>query len=357
MSEGKPLRVLVADDSITVRKRLIRALESDPEIAVVGEAADGEEAIAKCLALRPDVVTLDVVMPRVDGVRAAQEIMSRVPTPILIVSSDSRGDAMNTMSALAAGAVDALEKPRETETDREFDTRFLRAVRLVVRVPVITRRHAKAPPLLEPSLPEPRGATRRDVVAIGGSTGGPAAVVDLLKALPAPFPMPLLLVLHIGPAFGFAFAEWLNTMSRHPALEAAEGQSLREGHVHVCPPEQHLVIRGNKLFLNREPERHSCRPSVDVLFESVASEIGDRAIGCLLTGIGKDGAEGLRLMRSRGALTMAQDEESCAVFGMPREAILRNAAVHVASPANMAALLTSASRVGRSATLYSRASR
>ncbi len=348
--DSAPTRVLVADDSTTVRKRLVAALETAPDVVVVAEAADGAEAVSRCIELKPDVVLLDIVMPRLDGVRATQEIMAQAPTPILVVSaSDNRRDALSSMQALAAGAVDALEKPKEDESDQDFDARLLRSVRLVRKIPVVTRRrNAPPPPVsdLGPALPLP-SALKRDVVAVGGSTGGPAAVVDLLRALPQGFPLPILLVLHIGPAFGFAFAEWLNGMSKIPVVEAANAQTLRPGYVHVCPPDRHLVVREGTLFLNRDPERHSCRPSVDVLFESVAASLGERAVGCLLTGIGRDGAEGLRLMRSVGALTLAQDEASCAVFGMPREAILRGAAVHVANPADMASLVSAAARIGR----------
>jgi two-component system chemotaxis response regulator CheB len=350
MTDGGRIRVLVADDSATIRARFAAALATAPDIVVVGEAADGEEAVARCAVLAPDVVILDILMPRLDGVRATQEIMARFPRPILVVSaSDSRRDALSSMQALAAGAVDAIEKPHQDEPDDAFDARLVRAVRLVRKIPVVTRRRVAARPTSSAVHEAPAAAIRREVVAIGGSTGGPAAVVDLLRALPTGFPLPILLVLHIGPAFGFAFAEWLNGTSKIPVVEAADALILKPGHVHVCPPDRHLIVREDMLFLTREPPRHSCRPSVDVLFESVAESYGDRAIGCLLTGIGRDGAEGLRQLRSRGALTMAQDEASCAVFGMPREAILRGAAGHVLSPPDMAALLASAARIGRAA--------
>ena len=345
------IRVVIADDSLTVRKRLVAALESASDILVVGEAGNGHLAVDACRTLQPDVLLLDIVMPQLDGVKATQEIMATAPTRILIVSGhDQRGNAIDSMSALTAGAVDAIEKPRGDESDEAFDARLLRAVRVVARVPVVTRR--KAAPRLE-ALPEPallpRPSPRRELLAIGGSTGGPAAVVELLRALPATFPLPILLVLHIGPSFGFAFADWLGTMSKIPVVEARDGLLLRAGHVHVCPPERHLELRGRTLHLTRDPERHSCRPSVDVLFESVAASMGDRAIACLLTGIGRDGAEGLRLLRAHGALTMAQDEASSVVFGMPRAAILLGAAAHVLSPPDMAHLASSAARVGREA--------
>ena len=347
------IRVLIADDSLTVRKRLCAALAGAPDIVVVGEVSDGRTAVDACRDLRPDVLLLDIVMPHLDGVRATEEIMARAATRILIVSGhDRRGDASDSMSALEAGAVDAIEKPRQDETDEAFDARLLRAVRLVARVPVVTRRKLAKNP--EPALPLPErpaaestATIRRDLVVIGGSTGGPAAVVDLLRALPPAFPLPMLLVLHIGPSFGFAFADWLDGMSHVRVVEATDGAVLRPGHVHVCPPEQHLVLRGQRLGLTRDAERHSCRPSVDVLFESVAESMGPCVIACLLTGIGRDGADGLGRLHAKGALTMAQDEASSVVFGMPRAAIALGAAQHVLPPREMALLAASAARVGR----------
>jgi len=349
MTENSHIRVLIADDSFSVRRRLAAALASAPDIVVVGQVADGHAAVDACRDLRPDVRLLDMVMPHLDGVSATEEIMAAAATRILVVSGhERRGEASDSMSALEAGAVDAIEKPKSDESDEAFDERLLRAVRLVARVPVVTRRKTgKNLPPPEPLPPEPALVTRRDLVAVGGSTGGPAAVVDFLRALPTAFPLPILLVLHIGPSFGFAFADWLDGMSHIRVVEATDGAVLRAGHVHVCPPDRHLVLRGNKLVLTREAERHSCRPSVDVLFESVAESLGPRAIACLLTGIGRDGAEGLRSLRARGALTMAQDEASSVVFGMPRAAIALGAAVHVLPPREMALVAASTARVGR----------
>jgi two-component system chemotaxis response regulator CheB len=349
MMASRRLRVLIADDSLTVRKRLADALASDADIEVVGEARDGLEAVSMCAALKPDVVTMDVVMPGLDGVQAAEEIMAQTPTPILVVSAaENRGERFSTLNALAAGAVEALEKPAHSEDPAAFDARLVRALKLVSRVPVVTRRRRKGAneprrvdaPVLEPGV-------RREVVAIGGSTGGPGALLSLMRELPSDFPLPILVVLHIGQAFGFGMAEWLSTMSPLPVLEATHGARIQAGTVYLCPPDRHMVVRGQRLWLTLDPERHSCRPSVDVLFESVAEEYGARAVGCLLTGIGRDGAAGLLAMRARGALTVAQDEASCAVFGMPREAIARGAAAHVAAPAAMASLLSSASKPGR----------
>ena len=340
------LRVIVADDSLTMRKTLVRALLQGGDIEVVGEARDGAQVVRLCTDLKPDAIVLDVVMPGVDGVRATEEIMATAPTPILIVSAaENRGDRFDTLSALAAGAVDVLEKPRHSSELLAFEDRLRRTLRLVARIPVITHPRARLPrrlPSPTPLLPvegpiESQGAP--SLVAIGASTGGPAAVADILRMLPANFPVPIVLVMHIGPAFGFALSTWLGAMTKLKVEQIVSGQTYEPGHVYVCPPERHVVLRGERLWLTRDPERHSCRPSVDVLFESVAEELGPRAVGCLLTGIGRDGASGLLAMRRKGARTIAQDEASSAVFGMPREAIEQGAVQYVANPAEIVLLL------------------
>ena len=340
-----PLRVLVADDSPTARRRLIEALTADADFEVVGEASNGEEAIARCAELHPDVVMLDLEMSRLDGVRVTEAIMTTRPTPILIVSADDPRSP-GVQSAIAAGAVDALAKRGPAETDAAFDLRLLRAVRLVSKVRVITRRVAR--PVTAVTAADPQ--TRRELVAIGGSTGGPSAVVDLLKGLPRDFPAPILLVLHLGASFGYGFSEWLGSVTPLRVVEAVHGAALTAGVVHVCPPDRHLVLRGDRIALTSDPERHFCRPSVDVLFESVAAEVGAAAIGCLLTGIGRDGAAGLLRMRQAGALTLAQDESSSTVYGMPRAAMELGAVTFAGSPTELAARLTSAVRVRRDPT-------
>jgi two-component system chemotaxis response regulator CheB len=336
------LRVIVADDSITVRKSLVRALSQAGDIDVVAEAADGAELVEQCLRLRPDVITLDVVMPVVDGVLATEQIMAQAPTPILVVSAaENRGDRFTTLSALAAGAVDVLEKPTHSSALDSFDERLRRAVRLVSRIPVITHPRARLARRVPPTSGEPTLELSEPVnlVAIGASTGGPATVAEILRQLPGSFSLPIVLVMHIGPAFGFALSEWLGSVTKLAVEQIESGQLPLPGKVYVCPPERHVVMRAGRLWLTQDAERHSCRPSVDVLFESLAEQLGARAVGCLLTGIGRDGALGLLAMRKRGALTIAQDEASSVVFGMPREAQELGAARHVANPAGIVAML------------------
>jgi two-component system, chemotaxis family, protein-glutamate methylesterase/glutaminase len=366
------IRVLIADDSLTARGRLARAIEGDPECEVVGEAEDGRRAFDLCAALRPSVVTLDMLMPDVDGLAATEQIMAFCPTPILIVSaSPGRERARKTWKALGAGAVDFIEKPRPDEDDGAFDRRFLAAVKLVSRIKVITHLRARieAPPRSMPArVSPPQGAVlgarrpthaadvkighpqaRHRLVAIGASTGGPSAVATVLGALPLSFPLPILLVLHIGAAFGASFVRWMATQLRLPVAFAVHGEPLPQlgsARVIVAPPDRHLILRQGRLHLTTTPERHSCRPSVDELFTSVAEELGPAAIGCLLTGMGRDGAAGMLAMKSAGAVTLAQDEATSVVFGMPREAIRLSAVDQVLPLPEIAGALLDLARIG-----------
>ncbi|HXB98469.1 MAG TPA: chemotaxis-specific protein-glutamate methyltransferase CheB [bacterium] len=345
------LRVLVAEDSLTVRKRIVEALSASPDFEVVGEASDGKQAIEQCQSLRPDVMTLDMMMPVMSGLAATEYIMAYCPTPILIVSaSTNRGELFKTYQALAAGAVDVLEKDLGEGGDGDWEARLAGALRVVARVKVITHLKGRQP---QPPEAGPLAAVQPGLalraVAIGASTGGPGAVLALLRGLPKGFPLPILLVVHLTPAFGAAFAEWLDGESPLPVAYAKDGEPLPpsgRGCVRMAPPDSHLSLREGRLRLGQGPERHSCRPSVDVLFESVAAELGSGAVGCLLTGMGRDGAAGLLAMRRSGALTLAQDEASCVVYGMPREAVQLGAASRVLPLDRMAPTLAAALRAG-----------
>ena len=347
------VRVVVAEDSLTVRRYLCDVLARDPGIEVVGEAADGKGAIALCLEKRPDVVTMDMMMPVMTGLGATEYIMAHCPTPILVVSSSTnRGELFKTYEALAAGAVDVLEKPPGDEGNERWEQELLSTVKLVSRIPVVTHPRARlgtigvrraapppvaVPPAIRPSaraLPSPAARVSPaqgpfQLAVIGASTGGPVAILDVLRALPASFPLPIVFVLHIGEAFGGAFAEWLDGQTALRVSLARDGERVSDkgGQVVMAPPGRHLAIRGGHLILTGEPARHSCRPAVDILFETAALEYGAATIGVLLTGMGRDGAAGLLAIRQAGGMTVAQDEASSVVYGMPREAVLLGAAV------------------------------
>lgn len=336
----KKLRVLIVEDSVTVRRRLFELLVAEPAIEVVGEAGDGKRAIELCLAERPDVITMDMMLPVMSGLAATEYIMAHCPTPILVVSASfNRGELFKIYEALAAGAVDVLEKPTGSEDGAAWGHRFIATTKLVAKIRVITHPRARfsglAASTMAAALP-PRPSrtlptTAREVVAIGASTGGPGAILEILRNLPAEFRLPILLVLHINEPFGTAFADWLDGQTGRRASYARDGMPVASaaGRVIVAPGDRHMVVSDGCLHLTRDPERHSCRPSVDVLFESVAVAYGASAAAVLLTGMGRDGALGLLKVRQSGGLTMAQDESTSVVYGMPREAALLGAAMHV----------------------------
>lgn len=331
------IRVVVIEDSHTMRAHLCETLAADPGFEVIGAAEEGGPGIALCEQLRPDVISLDMAMPRINGLAVTEHVMAHCPAPILIVSASvERGEAFSTFDALQAGAVDVLEKATGDEPAGEWEKLFLSSLKMVSRIKVITHPRLRIAGMGKGSreflpLAPSHEPQRCEIVAIGASTGGPAAVTQVLRGLPLQSRVPILLVLHIGAAFAPAFAEWLDDQTPHPVVFARDGQPLAElaGKVVMAPADRHLVVKGHCLQLTDERERHSCRPSVDVLFESLAISHGPAAAACLLTGMGRDGADGLRRMRLAGGHTLAQDEATCVVYGMPREAVLLDAAQQV----------------------------
>jgi two-component system chemotaxis response regulator CheB len=345
------IRVLVADDSMTVRKRLVEALSTDPALEVIAEAADGRTAAELCQRLRPDVMTMDVMMPVMDGVTATEYIMAHCPTPILVVSSSTnRGQVVQTFNALAAGAIDVLDKPAGSEPEGAWERELVGAVKMVSRIRPITRPSVRGRPralraaasitdgVAFPKIVRDEAA----IIAIGASTGGPSAIAKILSQIPSDFPLSILLVIHVAPEFAEGLVQWIAKLAKIPVRVAVDGEPLPRpgrGNVIMARSDRHLIVGEGRLHLTDSPQRHSCRPSIDVLFESVAREFGPRAIACLLTGMGKDGAIGLLAVRQSGGQTMAQDEASSTVFGMPREAIVLDAAQVVAPLANVAGTL------------------
>ncbi|MBB5190747.1 two-component system chemotaxis response regulator CheB [Silvimonas terrae] len=330
----KRTRVLVVEDSLTVRHRLLEILQADAQLEVVGAAEDGKQAIEQCLALRPDIMTLDMMLPLMTGLAVTEYVMAHCPTPILIVSASfNRGELYRTYDALAAGAVEAIEKPGLQDADDQWAQEFVAMVKLVARVKAITHLRGRltsmpADPLRTGPTPTKSTGPGISLVAIGASTGGPGALVEILRALPVSR-TPILIVIHIGEPFGAGFAEWLDGQTPHSVRFPRDGELLTPQVVLLAPPGLHLVVRNQRVWLADTPERHSCRPSVDVLFESIAAHYKGRILACLLTGMGQDGARGLLAIRQAGGFTIAQDEASSVVYGMPHQAALLGAAAQI----------------------------
>lgn len=321
------IRVLVVDDSHMARTWVLDCLRDDPDVAVVGDAPDGAKAVDMTIALKPDVIVMDMAMPIMNGIEATREIMARQPTPILIVSgSNNRVINLSILDALAAGAVDAFDKPDGKVSQSRWREEFLRRLHVVANVRVI--RHVNVSAKAGPR--RPAKAKPVEVVAIGASTGGTEVVHKMLRVLP-PLPVPLLFVIHFPDSLFTEFVEWLGNAARMPVIAADDGLFLDElnGVVCVARPDRHLQVTASRIHLSDEPPEHFCRPAVDVLFRSIAQTRGESALGILLTGMGRDGATGLLDIHQAGGITIAQDEATSAVFGMPKAAIDLGAVDHI----------------------------
>lgn len=333
------IRVLLADDSAVVRDILRAVLESDPEIKVIGEARNGRQAVDMAVDLRPDLMLMDVVMPVMDGIEATSEIMARAAVPILVVATGVLEDTSTAFRAIQAGAIDVVQKPMGSfaEDYRSEHLDLISRVKLVARVPPI-RRAKRSPQVIEsPARPAGR------LVLIGASTGGPPALAAILGAFPEDFPAPILAVQHISKGFLEGFVDWLDASVPPKILIAERGAVPQPGCVYFAPEDRHLEIgRDGKLVLTKDPPRDGHRPSATTLFESAAQVLGPRSIGVLLTGMGRDGATGLKAMHDVGAQTICQDEESSVVFGMPGVAIELGAASLVAPVEKISAAIARA---------------
>ncbi|MSM39351.1 MAG: chemotaxis-specific protein-glutamate methyltransferase CheB [Geobacter sp.] len=340
------IKVLIVDDSASVRLFLQEILTADPGIEVVGSAGDGEEALEAVARLRPDVITMDVHLPRMNGLVATRRLMETFPTPIVIVSASLDAEEVaTTFHALQAGAVAAISLPAgpgypEHATEVK---NFVLTVKLMAEVKVVrrwsqfTRELTRPAPSLPVATPPP---AQIRAVAIGASAGGPLVIQTILAGLPSKFPVPLLIVQHMAPGFVAGFVEWLNITSRLPVRLASHGEPLLPGHAYVAPDGCHLeVMAGNRVNLHNVTPVNGLCPSVSVLFRSVAMVYDKEAVGVLLTGMGSDGARELHIMRELGAVTIIQDQESSVIYGMPGEALKLKAAGHILPPAGIIALL------------------
>jgi two-component system chemotaxis response regulator CheB len=330
------IRVLVVDDSAVVRKILTEKLAAQPDVEVVGTAPDPYIARDKILALQPDVLTLDIEMPRMDGLSFLRKLMKYRPMPVVILSSLSPQGSRMALEAIEAGAVDVMSKPGGPYTVEDVELELVEKIRVAAKAKPRVRQDTRPAPPVAYKLD--RGC-RRQLVAVGASTGGTEALRMLLEPLPPQTP-PVVIVQHMPPGFTAAFAKRLDQLCRVKVREAADGERLASGTVLVAPGDYHMLLRrddsGYAVALKKGPKVFHQRPSVDVLFQSAAEVAGSKAVGIILTGMGKDGALGLLQMRQAGAATLAQDESTSVVYGMPREAVRLGAADRVLPIGHMA---------------------
>jgi two-component system chemotaxis response regulator CheB len=341
------IKVLVVEDSPAVREFLVHILGSALGVCVVGTANNGEEAIEAVERLQPDVITMDIHMPKMDGLEATRRIMETHPTPIVVVSGNTDPlDVAMMFRATEAGALAVLRRPAgighpdfgSTAKELIQTVKLMSEVKVVRRWPRVRRETAVGP--VEQGVEHM--STKVEIVALGASTGGPSVLQTILAALPSSFPTPVLIVQHMTSGFVRGFVEWLSLSSALPIHVARHGETILSGHVYVAPEECHMKVeRGGKIALTREALENGLRPSVSYLFRSVADVYGSNALVGLLTGMGRDGVEELKLLKDRGAVTFAQDKDSSIVHGMPGEAIKLDAATLVLPSEKIASMLTS----------------
>jgi two-component system, chemotaxis family, protein-glutamate methylesterase/glutaminase len=340
------ITVLIVEDSRVAAEFLTHVLNDDGRFRVVGVAVNGEEALEATQRMLPDVVTMDIHMPKINGFEATRTIMETCPKPIVIVSGcDSVDEVATTFRAMEAGALAVVRRPTSmSHPDHESARRqLLDTIALMSEVKVVKRwpRSRSTPPGCIVRAVQPQSPARSvQAVAIGASTGGPVALQTILSALPRDFSVPVLIVQHMTPGFTQGFVEWLSDTTGFPTRIATDGEPLLPGHAYVAPDDSHMGMRPRqRVLLTRQAKENGMRPAVSFLFRSVESVLGPDVIGVLLTGMGRDGAEELLRLRATGAITIAQDEPSSVVHGMPGEAINMGAASHVLPPMGIATAL------------------
>lgn len=364
---NRPIRVLIVDDSFFMRKVLSELLANMEGVEVVDMAQDGLEAVEKNKKLRPDVVTLDVEMPKMDGLAALERMMKDDPVPVIMLSSHTGKGTEITIRALEMGAVDCVLKPEGKPignlklVETELFEKIRWAARSRSRVATLAG-DATRTPVREPRSPAPKGSSvgkaavlepkpARFVVAVASSTGGPRSLQQLFTALPFGLPAAFVVVQHISLGFTKALARRLDETSLLDSKEAEDGEALMEGTIYVAPAGTHLAVTGTPGFLKAvfkdDPPRLGVKPSADIMMASVAKSLGRQVIGVVLTGMGKDGTEGLKEIRKAGGKTFAQDEASCVVYGMPKAAFEAKVVDEQASPARIADRLAALLLPGR----------
>jgi two-component system chemotaxis response regulator CheB len=326
-SPGRQIRVLVVDDSAFMRRAIERLVAQDPRITVIGSAADGMEAVKRALELRPDVITMDVEMPRMDGVTAVAEIMQSIPTPIVMVSTLTSEGTATAIRALEAGAVECIGKPSGLSADLvNVGEKLIEAIERasVARVHrhrpgAVTLRPATPPTPARPPILTGGRLPAHNLLVIGSSTGGPPALTRVVPHLPGDLMAAVIVVQHMPAGFTAALARRLDSLAPLTVAEAVEGEPIINGRVYLAPGDYHLTVtRDKRIHLDQSPTVHGVRPSVDITLFSVAEVFGRAASVAILTGMGKDGADGAARLEAAGGKVIAQDEATCVVYGMPR---------------------------------------
>ncbi|MCL4514598.1 MAG: chemotaxis response regulator protein-glutamate methylesterase [Firmicutes bacterium] len=335
-----PIKVLVVDDSAFMRRVIADILSQDPELSVIGVAHNGQEAVKRVEQLRPDVVTMDVEMPVLDGLAAVEQIMAKAPTPVVMLSNLTAEGAMTTIKALELGAVDFICKPAPHDNLDSVRKELITKIKVASQVNMALGRRERNRVSHGPSGGEQRAETpaadRRteapapvggrvagqQVVAIGTSTGGPRALHEVVSQLPADLPAGVLIVQHMPPGFTHSLAERLNAISALEVREAGSGDRIRPGKVFLAPGDFHMMVNGRgEIVLNQNPPVASLRPSVDVMFKSVAEVYGAGTLAVVLTGMGSDGAKGVADIKAAGGRVIAEHQSTCVVYGMPRAVV------------------------------------
>lgn len=331
------IKVLVVDDSIVMRRIISDILSKDEEIEVVGAARNGAEALEMVRELDPDVVTMDIEMPVMDGLTALQHIMAESPRPVVMLSSMDKRQADITLKSLDMGAVDFISK---TSGSLSLDLERT-GEDIIAKVKAAAKAAILPLPAADKAKPVPIPALSGDwLVIIGSSTGGPKALPEVLSRLPANLPAAVLIVQHMPEGFTRSFAERLNWVSPLEVKEAEEGEEMKQGKVYLAQGNKHLILDGKRLRLDDGPKVNYVRPAIDVLMKSAAPIYGPRTIGVILTGMGSDGAEGMKCIKRNGGKTIAQSEETCVVYGMPKAVVESGAADRVVPLEEIAQTIT-----------------
>ncbi|MFQ3573274.1 MAG: chemotaxis protein CheB [Thermodesulfovibrionales bacterium] len=328
------VKVFIVDDSPTFIEAFKKAISSDPEIEVVGYASSGEDAITKITLLKPDVVTMDIIMAGMNGIETTKRILESYPVPIIIVSSCYNQNSVDIMyDAIEAGAVSIMPKPKNLLKGSIESLDIIKTIKLMSHVNVVTRKFKSKDicPKNSPTLY--RKDNNIELICIGASTGGPPVLKTILSQLPSDLPVPILVVQHISPGFLDGMISWLQTSCNLNLTIAQDGEMVSSGKVYFAPDNCHMGIdKAKRIFLSQAPPEHCVRPSVSFLFRSALSSFGNRFMGILLTGMGKDGAKELSQLHNLKGITIIQDKESSVVFGMPGEAIRLGAGTFILSP-------------------------